>query len=195
MATHYGVAILPARVRAPRDKAKVETAVQIVERQILAKLRHHRSFSLEELNQAIGQHLQVLNTKPFQKLAGSRQSLFESLDKPALKPLPVTPYEFALWKKTTLHIDYHVEVDGHNYSVLYRFMKKRLDICITSSVIECLDRGRRVASHHRIRDKGRHTTMTEHMPSLHRQYQQWTPERFLRWAATIGFLPQPPLHP
>ena len=186
MATHYGVAIVPARVRAPRDKAKVETAVQIVERQILAKLRHHRFFSLEEVNQAIRQQLQVLNAKPFQKLPGSRQTLFESLDKPALKPLPTMPYEFALWKKATVHIDYHVDVDGHYYSVPSRLVKKRLDIRITASVIECFDRGQRVASHQRSRDKGRHTTVAEHMPHSHRQYQQWTPDRFLRWAAKIG---------
>ncbi len=186
MATHYGVAIVPARVRTPRDKAKVETAVQIVERQILAKLRHQRFFSLAELNRAIGQQLQVLNCKPFQKLPGSRQSLFDSLDKPALKPLPATAYEFALWKKATVHIDYHVEVDGHSYSVPSRLVKKRLDIRITVSVIECFDRGQRVASHQRSQDKGRHTTVTEHMPPSHRQYQQWTPQRFLRWAAKIG---------
>ena len=186
MATQYGVAVLPARVRAPRDKAKVETAVQIVERQILAKLRHQQFFSLAELNQAISQQLHALNTKPFQKLPGSRQSLFHSLDQPALKPLPATPYEFALWKKATVHIDYHVEVDGHYYSVPSRLVKKRLDIRITSSVVECFDRGQRVASHQRSRDKGRHTTVTEHMPPSHRQYQQWTPQRFLRWAAKIG---------
>lgn len=186
MADQYGVAVLPARVRAPRDKAKVETAVQIVERQILARLRNHRFFSLSELNQEIRRLLSELNTKPFQKLPGSRQSLFDSLDKPALRPLPAIPYEFAQWKKATVHIDYHLEVDGHYYSVPCRLIKKQLDVRMTATIIECFDRGKRVASHQRSMAKGRHTTVSEHMPPQHRLYQQWTPERFIRWATQIG---------
>lgn len=186
MADQYGVAVLPARVRAPRDKAKVETAVQIVERQILARLRNHRFFSLSELNQEIRRLLSELNNKPFQKLPGSRQSLFDSLDKPALRPLPAIPYEFAQWKKATVHIDYHLEVDGHYYSVPCRLIKKQLDVRMTATIIECFDRGKRVASHQRSMAKGRHTTVSEHMPPQHRQYQQWTPERFIRWATQIG---------
>lgn len=186
MANHYGVVVLPARIRTPRDKAKVETAVQIVERQILAKLRNHRFFSLEELNREIRRLLVELNHKPFQKLPGSRQSLFASLDQPALKPLPATPYEFAQWKKATVHVDYHVEVAGHYYSVPCRYIKKQLDVRMTATVIECFDRGKRVASHQRSQAQGRHTTVAEHMPPSHRQYQQWTPERFLRWATKIG---------
>ena len=179
MADQYGVAVLPARVRAPRDKAKVETAVQIVERQILARLRNHRFFSLSELNQEIRRLLSELNQKPFQKLPGSRQSLFDSLDKPALRPLPAIPYEFAQWKKATVHIDYHLEVDGHYYSVPCRLIKKQLDVRMTATIIECFDRGKRVASHQRSLAKGRHTTVSEHMPPQHRLYQQWTPERFM----------------
>ena len=186
MADQYGVAVLPARVRVPRDKAKVETAVQIVERQILARLRNHRFFSLSELNQEIRRLLSELNNKPFQKLPGSRQSLFDSLDKPALRPLPAIPYEFAQWKKATVHIDYHLEVDGHYYSVPCRLIKKQLDVRMTATIIECFDRGKRVASHQRSMAKGRHTTVSEHMPPQHRQYQQWTPERFIRWATQIG---------
>ncbi|MFZ5798370.1 MAG: IS21 family transposase [Thermodesulfobacteriota bacterium] len=186
LATHYGVAVLPARVRAPRDKAKVETAVQIVERQILARLRNHTFFSLQELNRELRRLLAELNAKPFQKLPGSRQSMFESIDRPALAPLPSAPYEFAEWKKATVHIDYHVEVGGHYYSVPYQLVKKQLDVRITATTVECFHKGNRVASHRRSLLKGRHTTVREHMPPRHRKYADWTPERFLRWAAKVG---------
>jgi len=186
LATHYGVAVLPARVREPRDKAKVETAVQIVERQILARLRNHTFFSLHELNRELRRLLAELNAKPFQKLPGCRQSMFESIDRPALAPLPSTPYQFAEWKKATVHIDYHVEVGGHYYSVPYQLVKKQLDVRITATIIECFHKGNRVASHRRSMLKGRHTTVREHMPPRHRKYADWTPERFLRWAAKVG---------
>ena len=186
LATHYGVAVLPARVREPRDKAKVETAVQIVERQILARLRNHTFFSLQELNRELRRLLAELNAKPFQKLPGSRQSMFESIDRPALAPLPSAPYEFAEWKKATVHIDYHVDVGGHYYSVPYQLVKKQLDVRITATTVECFHKGNRVASHRRSMLKGRHTTVREHMPPRHRKYADWTPERFLRWAAKVG---------
>ncbi len=186
MAAHYGIAVLPARVRKPRDKAKVETGVQIVERWILAKLRNHTFFSLAELNQQIAKLLGELNNKPFQKLPGTRKSMFETLDQPALKSLPSQPYQFARWKKATVNIDYHVEVDKHYYSVPYELVKKKLDIRFSENTVECYQRGKRVASHMRSFLKGRHTTVKEHMPAKHQKYQNWSPERFLRWAAKIG---------
>jgi transposase len=186
MACHYSTIVLPARVRAPRDKAKVETGVQIVERWILAKLRNHTFFSLSDLNREIRRLLDELNDKPFQKLPGSRKSMFESIDMPALKELPANPYLYAEWKKATVHIDYHVEVAGHYYSVPYQLVKKKVDVRITASTVECFHKNKRVASHKRSNLKGRHSTVMEHMPARHQKYQEWTPERFLRWAAKIG---------
>jgi len=186
MASHYGIVVLPARVREPRDKAKAETGVQIVERQILAKLRNHTFFSLAELNKEIAHLLAELNNKPFQKLPGSRQSLLESLERPALKPLPSIPYQFAEWKMATVHIDYHLEIDRHYYSVPYQLVGQRLDSRVTATTVEFFHKGKRVASHQRSYLKGRHTTVKEHMPENHRQYQEWSPERFLRWAKKIG---------
>ena len=186
MATHYDTVVLPARVQKPQDKAKVEAGVQIVERWILAKLRNHTFFTLEELNQQISTLLVELNNKPFQKLPGTRKSMFESLDRPALKPLPAQSYQFARWKKATVNIDYHIEIDKHYYSVPYQLTKKKLDIRFTANTVECFYRGKRVASHIRNYQKGRHTTVKEHMPAKHQRYQSWSPERFLRWAAKIG---------
>jgi len=186
MAGHYNTVVLPARVREPRDKAKAETGVQIVERWILAKLRNHTFFSLAELNGEIKKLLEELNNKPFQKLPGSRKSMFESLDRPALKPLPVESYLFAEWKKATVNIDYHLEVDGHYYSVPYQLVKKKVDVRMTSATVECFYKNKRVAAHKRSFQKGRHTTIKEHMPTRHQKYLEWSPERFLRWAGKIG---------
>ena len=137
MAKDYDTAVIPARVRAPKDKAKAEVGVQIVERWILARLRNRTFFSITELNRAIKTLLNELNNKPFQKLPGTRKSAFESLDKPALKPLPVERYQFAQWKKARVHVDYHVEVDRHYYSVPYQLMKKQLDVRLTENTVEC----------------------------------------------------------
>ncbi len=186
MATHYGFAVIPARVRSPRDKAKVEVAVQVVERWILARLRNLTFFSLDELNQTIRKLLRTLNEQPFQKLPGSRSSLFESLDRPALKPLPAQPYQYAEWKKATVHPDYHVEVEGHYYCVPYQLVKRQVDVRITAQVVEVFHRGNRVASHLRCSKRGRHTTISAHMPKAHRHYAQWSPERLVRWAAKTG---------
>lgn len=186
MASHYGVAVLPARVRKARDKAKVEVGVQVVERWILACLRNHTFFSLSELNEAIRTLLDRLNDRPFKKLPDSRRQLFETLDRPALKPLPVTPYVYAEWKKVRVHIDYHVEMESHYYSVPYQLIKRQLDVRFTANTVECFHKGRRVASHRRSYQKGRHTTLAEHMPKSHRQYQEWSPERFVRWAEKVG---------
>lgn len=186
LANHYQTVVLPARARKPRDKAKVEAGVLLVERWILARLRKHTFFTLAELNKAIQELLSVLNAKSFKKLPGSRQSRFEELDKPALKPLPAVPYEVAYWKKATVHLDYHVEVEGHYYSVPYTLVKKQLEVRYTRTTVECLYRNQRVASHLRNQVRGRHTTIREHMPPRHQKYAEWNPERFIRWAAKIG---------
>ena len=186
MAAHYGVAVLPARVRRPRDKAKVEAGVLVVERWILAALRHRTFFSLAELNAAIRALLENLNARAFKKLPGSRRAHFEALDKPALQPLPTEPYVYAEWKKVRVHIDYHVAVDHHYYSVPHALIKKQLDVRITQHIIECFYRGTRVASHRRSHQKGRHTTLPAHMPEAHRQAGEWSPERLTHWAAKTG---------
>ena len=186
MAVHYGTTILPARVRRPRDKAKVEAGVQLVERWILARLRNHTFFSLDELNRRIRELLEELNSRPFQKVPGSRKSMFESLDAPALKPLPRLPYEFAEWKKVTVHIDYHVEVDGHYYSVPYQLARKKIEVRYTARTVECFYKSKRVASHVRSYQRGTHTTLKEHMPPSHRKYLEWSPKRFMNWAEKIG---------
>jgi transposase len=186
LARHYGVAVLPARARRPRDKAKAEVAVQMVERWILAVLRHRSFFSLAELNREIARLLERLNTRPFKKLPGSRRALFEQLDRPALRPLPAQPYVFAEWKKVRVNIDYHVEVDGHYYSVPYQLVRKQLEARFTARTVECFYKGQRVASHLRSSLKGRHTTVAEHMPASHRHYAEWTPQRLIRWAEKMG---------
>jgi transposase len=186
MAAHYGVAVLPARACKPRDKAKVEAGVLLVERWILARLRHQTFFSLAELNQVIAQLLADLNRRSFKKLPGSRQEWFETLERPALQPLPDTPYDYAEWKKARVNIDYHIEVEGHYYSVPYQLVKQPLDVRIGAQVVECLYQGKRVASHRRAHSKGHHTTVAEHMPRAHQQYAQWTPQRLVRWAQQTG---------
>lgn len=186
LANHYQTVVLPARVRKPRDKAKAEAGVLLVERWILARLRKHTFFSLADLNNAIKGLLDSLNNKPFKKLSGSRQSRFLEMDKPALQSLPSSPYEIAYWKKATVHLDYHVEVEGHYYSVPYTLVKKQVDIRFTKTTVECLYRNQRIASHIRNQSRGRHTTIKEHMPQKHQRYSEWSPERFTRWAAKIG---------
>jgi transposase len=186
MANHYGTAILPTRVRKPRDKAKVESGVLVVERWILARIRNESFFSLSQLNRRIAELLEALNRRPFQKLPGCRHSAFMEIDKPALRALPDRPYQFAEWKKATVHIDYHVELDGHYYSVPYRLVRKKLDLRYTPHTVECFYQSTRVASHIRSYLRGRHTTLKEHMPSNHQRWLDWTPERFGRWAQKIG---------
>jgi transposase len=186
LAQHYGVAIMPARALRPRDKAKVEVGVQVVERWILARLRNHTFFSLQEANAAIHDLLPELNRRSLKKLPGSRQSLFESLDRPALGPLPAHPYEYAEWKRVRVNIDYHVDVDGHYYSVPYSLVKQQLEVRLSARVVEIFHKGKRVASHPRSFLKGRHSTVTAHMPKAHRHYVEWTPQRLIHWAASTG---------
>jgi transposase len=186
LASHYGVAVLPAWVRKPRDKAKAEAGVLLVERWILAVLRHRTFFSLPELNREIARLLERLNTRPFKKLPGTRRELFEQLDRPALRPLPAQPYAFAEWKKVRVNIDYHVDIDGHYYSVPYQLVRKALEARYSERTVECFHKGQRVASHPRSHLKGRHTTLPEHMPTSHRSYAEWTPQRLIRWAEKSG---------
>ena len=186
MAAHFGVAILPTRVSKPRDKAKVENAVQGVEQRILAPLRHTEFLSLADLNEAIADRLAAYNEAPFQQLVGSRRSQFEVLDQPVLRLLPKTPYRFARWKKARAGVDYHVAVDGHFYSVPYAYLKRKLDVRITETTIECFYRGNRIASHARSLRSGAHSTVRDHMPSAHRRYAEWSPQRLLSWSAKIG---------
>jgi transposase len=186
MAEYYGCAILPARVRKPKDKAKVEKGVQDVERRILAPLRNRTFFSLAELNEAIEGLLIRYNEQPFQKLPGSRLSLFEQLDKPALLPLPDRPYEYAEWRKARVNIDYHVAVEGNYYSVPYQLVNQTLDVRVTATAVECFHRNKRVASHLRLQRHGQYATVTSDMPKSHQDYAQWTPERLVHWAEKTG---------
>lgn len=186
LAVHYGVAVMPARVRKPRDKSKVEAGVQLVQRWILARLRNRTFFSLGELNQAIRELLGPLNQRPFRKQPGCRRSLFESLDQPALRPLPAERFTYAEWKKVRVHIDYHVEIEGHYYSVPYQLVSQQLDARVSAQTVECFAKGKRVASHLRSHLRGAHTTQSAHMPRAHREYAEWTPERLVRWAREAG---------
>jgi transposase len=188
MAQHYGVAIIPARVRRPRDKAKVEVGVQVVERWILARLRNRTFFSLAELNGAITQLLEELNNRPMQHLGKSRKQLFEELDRPALHPLPQTPFEYAIWKTARVNIDYHVEFEKHFYSVPYELIHQEVRIRATERMIEIFHKSKpeAVAFHPRSNAPGRYSTQTAHMPIKHQKAGEWTPERLQRWAEEIG---------
>lgn len=185
-ARHYGTSVLPARPYSPQDKAKVESAVQIVERWILARLRHQQFASVHEVNSAILPLLQRLNERPFQKLPGSRASVFLAVDAPALMSLPAQRYEIATFKTVKVHIDYHVEVDKHRYSVPHALVGQEMEARITSCAIEILHRGQRVASHARASRAGGFTTVTEHMPAAHRAHMEWSPQRLIHWGQDIG---------
>jgi transposase len=178
--------VMPARVRKPRDKAKVESGVQLVQRWILARLRHRTFFSLSELNEAIGELLIGLNERPFRKLSGTRRSLFESLERPALRPLPEERFAYAEWKKARVNVDYHVEVESHYYSVPYQLVSQQLDVRVSAQTVECFAKNKRVASHLRSFHRGAHTTQTQHMPRAHREYAEWTPERLVQWSQKAG---------
>jgi transposase len=186
LAGYYGTVVIPARVAKPKDKAKVESAVFVAERWILAALRNHTFFSIGELNRAIAEKLQDMNSRKFQKMDGTRRSLYETIDRPALKPLPSSPYEYAEWKKARVNIDYHFEIDGHYYSVPYQLVKEQVEVRFTATAIEALFKNRRVAAHLRSYKRGAHTTLTEHMPKAHQKYLEWTPSRILDWAGKNG---------
>lgn len=186
MAAHYGTVIIPARVRRPRDKAKVEAAVLLAERWILAALRHRTFFSLAEVNEAIAPLLERLNTRSFQRIPASRRDLFERLDKPALKPLPAQPHTYHEWKSAKVGIDYHVLVDGHFYSVPYQLTGQQVDIALAAGTVEVFFHHRRVASHIRSFVKGGFTTDPAHRPKSHQAHLEWSPSRIVKWAATVG---------
>ena len=186
LAMHYQTAIVPARPYKPKDKAKAEVAVQIVERWIMARLRHQSFFTLASLNQAIRFLLNDLNRRPFKKLPGSRLSQFEQLDKPALRALPAQAYQYAEIRQARVHIDYHVEYDKHYYSVPHHLVKQAVEVQASDNLIALYSQGQRVASHPRSYRQGGHSTCAEHMPQSHRAIQEWSPERFLRWAGDVG---------
>lgn len=186
LAEHYGCAVLPARPYRARDKAKAEVGVLIAKRWILAVLRQRTFYSLAELNAAIRECLERLNTRPLRRIQKSRRELFETLDYPNAMPLPTRPYEYAEWYKARVNINYHIEVDGHYYSVPFQLIRERLDIRLTATTMEAFLKGERVAAHARSHVLGGYTTLKEHMPSEHRDYAEWSPQRFIRWAGKIG---------
>jgi transposase len=185
-AKHYGCAVLAARPAHPRDKPKVEGSVLLVQRWILARLRNRRFFSLAELNRAIAELLLDLNHRPFKKLPGCRRSAFDSLDAPALRPLPATRFLISRWKSAKVNIDYHVEYEGHYYSVPHRLVGTKLELRITGLLLECFASNQRVASHAVSALKGKFTTVPEHMPASHRAHLEWTPAKLIAWGQRIG---------
>jgi len=185
MAQHYGVAVIPARPYKPKDKAKAEVGVQLVERWIMMRLRKLTFYTLASLNQAIRALLEDLNRRPFKKRPGCRSSQFEQLDKPVLTPLPAAPYVYRHIKKARVHLDYHVEYDTHYYSVPYQLVKAEVVIHAGEHVLEIYHAGRQVAAHPRVYHAG-HTTDPAHMAKAHRKHAEWSPQRFLQWAERIG---------
>ncbi len=186
MASHYDTAIVPARPYKPRDKAKVEAGVLLATRWIIAKLRNRKFFTLAELNEAIRDCLTTLNNRVSRHLGASRRTLFDEVECGALKALPAGPFEFAAWKQVRCGFDYHVEIDKHYYSVPYTLLREKMWARITARTIEVFHNGRRIATHVRSSSNRKHTTLGEHMPSSHRRYAEWTPERLQRRAAEIG---------
>ena len=186
LAAHYQTAIVPARPYKPKDKAKAEVAVQIVERWIMARLRHQTFFTLASLNQAIRPLLDDLNRRPFKKLPGTRLSQFEQLDQPVLRALPTQSYQYAEIKQVRVHIDYHIEYNRHYYSVPHHLVKQVVEVQATDATVAVYTHGQRVASHPRSYRQGAHSTCAEHMPRAHRTMTEWSPERFLKWAGDIG---------
>jgi transposase len=188
MAEHYGLAVIPARVARPRDKSKVEVGVQVVERWILARLRNRIFFSLGELNRAILKLLEELNHRQMEHLERSRLELFEELDRPALRPLPEKPYEYATTKTTRVNIDYHMEFEKHFYSVPYTLIHEEVRIRATEHMLEIFHKSsvQPIAIHPRSRVPGRYSTQPVHMPPKHQKAAEWNPERITRWAGEIG---------
>ena len=186
LAEHYGTCVIPARVRKPRDKGKVEAAVLVAQRWLLAVLRHRTFYHLAELNAALAELLGRLNDRVMRHVKESRRSLYERLDRPALKPLPATPYEYAQWKQVKVNIDYHVSFDEHFYSVPYPLIGETLWCRASQRTVELLHKGQRVASHPRSVVKYAYSTIPEHRPASHRAHLEWTPSRLIHWGQTIG---------
>jgi transposase len=186
MAEHYGTAVIPTGVRKPKEKATVERTVGMLSTWITAALRNRQFFSLFELNQAIKHKLDDFNKKPFQKKEGCRESAFEE-ERPFLIPLPDRPFELSTWKIATVQLNYHVAVDKMYYSVPYEYIKYKVDVRLTASMVEVFYKNTRIASHrHLYGHPGQYSTVIEHMPEKHRQYTQWNAERFIKWAGDIG---------
>ena len=186
MAMHYGIGVVPARPYKPRDKAKVECGVLVVERWIIAALRNRRFFGMEELNKAVRELLVRLNQRAFHKRSGTRASLFETLDKPSLAPLPAERFDLSEWAKARVNIDYHVVFDANYYSVPYNLVHEPVDIRSSPATVEIFHKGKRVASHVRCRGEGRMETIAGHRPKSHREHLEWTPSRMVNWANSIG---------
>jgi len=187
MAEHYGTAVIPARVRKPKDKPNAEGTVGVISTWIIAALRHQKFFSLRDLNEAISEKLYEFNNKPFQKKPGCRLSTFLEEEKSALIPLPNVQYELATWKIATVQFNYHISVDKMNYSVPYEYIKHKVDVRITRSVIEVFYNNNRICSHPKLHGReGQYSTLEEHMPEDHKRYLTWNSERFISWAESIG---------
>ena len=185
-ARHYSTSVLPARPYHPQDKGKVESAVQVVERWIMMRLRNTRFNSIDDVNDSIRPLLDRLNNKNFQKMPGTRASCFTQIDAPALQPLPAQLWEFAVFKLVRVHIDQHIEFEGHRYSVPQALVSQQLEARVTAHAVEVLHRGQRVACHARNMQKGGYTTVAEHLSAAHRAHMEWTPERLIHWGETIG---------
>jgi transposase len=186
MATHYGVAVIPARAGKPRDKAKVEAGVLLVERWIMARLRNRHFVSIAEANAEIAGLVAWINNRPFRKLDGTRRSVYLEIDRPALQPLPAKRYELSEFKEVKVNIDYHVEADRHYYSVPYIYVGEVLDLRMTVSTVEIFRHGKRVASHLRSFQRSRFSTDVAHMPESHRRHAEWTPSRIIAWTEKTG---------
>ncbi|MER8608962.1 hypothetical protein NKH48_35870 [Mesorhizobium sp. M1233] len=186
MASHYGVGVLPARPKRPKDKAKVESGVRFAQSCILGRLRNHTFFSLDEANAAIREAVERINTHVMRQLGQCRRDLFETMERPALATLPAEEYEFAEWRLARVSTDYHVEFERYFYSVPHGLIREQVDVRATSRTIEVFFKGKRVAVHQRRYGGARFGTDPDHMPSSHRRYAEWSPERFRRWARSIG---------
>jgi len=185
-AEHYGVAVIPTRVRKPQDKAKVEKGVQVVQQRALAAIRTHKFYSLAELNEALKALHEGINTRTMKSYGASRKELFDTLDKPALKPLPTKRYEFSRYKSAKVHVDYHIELEHNYYSVPYQHVGSSVDIRHSEKTVEVFEQGQRIALHSKLAGKNQYSTLKEHMPAKHRFMEKWTPMRFLEWADRIG---------
>jgi transposase len=185
-AEHYGTCVIPARVKKPKDKAKVEVSVQVVSRWIIAALRNRTFYSLEELNAAIAELLKKINGRKMRHIGKSRQELYEDIDKSALKPLPVRPYEFGEWKELTVNIDHHVEFDDAYYSAPHKLVQTKVWVRATNSVVELYQNFQRIFAHRRTYIKGKYVTEPSHRPVAHQEHAKWTPERIVGWAASKG---------
>lgn len=186
LAEHYKFAVLPARVRKPRDKGSVENGVQNIERWVIAPLRKRQFFSLHEVQKSIREYLEILNHRVMQGTGRSRRQEFETIDLPNLRPLPQRPYEYAEWRSATVHIDYHVEFEGHLYSVPFHLIHQKVNIRATEKMVEIFHQGKSVANHPRNDHRTRYSTLQEHMPENHRFMNEINSERLLEWAGKIG---------